>query len=179
VVKAKMHPESKNQFHLTRAALITHDAQRGKLSSVQFPRVTHILCILMLLLALGGTAQAQVEPALPGSVEFSLTANNYTWFQTSDPITVGIYVEDLLTDRLGQPVGRGAIGIVTDTAFDADYNEMAATVDFGRDYSAGIVFPELSAIEIVPAPEPSSLLILLPGILLWRAALSRRAKATS
>ena len=78
-------------------------------------------------------------------------------------------------------MGRGAIGIVTDTAFDPDYNTMAAMVDFGRDYAVGIVFPELSAIELVPAPEPSSLLILLPGIgiLLWRVVLSRRAKATS
>jgi len=178
-----MHPESKNPFHLTRAALSAHDAQRGNFFSVQLLRVTHALYFLMLLLALGSTAQAQfnpVEPALPGSVEYSLTASNYTWVLTSDPITIGTYVDDLLSDsRLGQPVGRGAIGIVTDTAFDADYNEMAATVDFGNDYSAGIVFPELSAIELVPAPEPSSLLILLPGILIWRAALGRRAKATS
>jgi hypothetical protein len=178
-----MHHESKNQFHLTRAALSTHDAQRGNFFSVQLLRVTHVLYILMLLLALDSTAQAQfnpVEPALPGSIEYSLTANNYTWVQTSDPITIGTYVEDLLSDsRLGQPVGRGAIGMVTDTGFDADYNEMAATVDFGRDYSAGIVFPELSAIELVPAPEPTPLLILLPGMLLWRATVSRCAKATS
>lgn len=137
----------------------------------------------MLLLTLSSTARAQfnpVEPALPGSVEYSLTLSNYTWVQTSDPITIGTYVDDLLSDsRLGQPVGRGAIGIVTDTGWDADYNTMAATVDFGRDYSAGIVFPELSAIELVSVPEPSPLLILLPGILLWGAALRRRAKATS
>ena len=101
---------------------------------------------------------------------------------TSDPITIGTYVVDLLTDRLDQPVGRGSIGIVTATGFDPEpYNEMAAIVDFGRDYSAGIVFPELSAVEIVPIPEPSPLLVLLPGVVLWRAALSgrRRARATS
>lgn len=178
-----MNPESNSQFYLTRAALSTHDAQRGNFLSVQFLRVTHMFYILMFLLVIGSTARAQfnpVEPALPGSVEFSLTASNYTWVQTSAPITIGTYVEDLLSDsRLGQPVGRGAIGIVTDTGFDADYNTMAALVDFGRDYSAGIVFPELSAIEIVAVPEPSPMLILLPGILLWRIVLSRRAKATS
>lgn len=179
-----MNPESKNQIYLTRAALITHDMQRGNFLSVPFLRVTHLLYILMFLLALvGRTAMAQfnpVEPALPCSVEYSLTASNYTWFQTSAPIAIGSYVQDLLSDsRLGQPVGRGAIGIVTDTGWDADYNTMAATVDFGRDFSAGIVFPELSSIELVPAPEPTPLLILLPGILLWRVALSRRAKATS
>jgi hypothetical protein len=136
----------------------------------------------MILLALSGTALAQIEPALPGSIEYSLTTNNQTWVITSDPITIGTYVEDLLTDRLGQPDGRGIIGIVTDTGFDPDpYNVMAATVDFGRGYSAGIVFPELSAVQIVPVPEPSALLVVLPGFLLWRVALSARrcTKATS
>lgn len=136
---------------------------------------------LMVLLAFSGTALAQIEPALPGYIEYDLTANNLTWVETSDPIATGIYVEDLLTDRLNQPVGRGAIGTVTYTAFDPDYNEMAAMVYFGHDYSVGLVFPELTAVEIVPAPEPSTLLLLLPGILLWRSTLSRRpgAKATS
>src|SRR5579862_6016734 len=124
----------------------------------------HILYVLMVLLALSSTALAQIEPGLPGSIEYMVITNNETWVLSPDPITTGTYVEDLLTDRLGQPDGRGAIGIVTDTAFDADYNEMAATVDFGRDYSAGIVFSELSAIEIVPTPEPSTLLIFLPGV---------------
>ncbi|PWU18178.1 MAG: hypothetical protein C5B50_09735 [Verrucomicrobia bacterium] len=166
-----MYNEPKNQFGLIRGALKTHRAQRGNFISVQF--LTHVLYALVILLAMSGsTAFAQMEPALPGSIEYSLITNNYTWFQTSDPITVGIYVEDLLTDRLNQPVGRGMIGLVTETGWDADYNEMAATVDFGRNYSVGIVFPELSAIQIVP--EPSSALLLLPGVLLWRAALSRR-----
>ena len=135
----------------------------------------------MFLLALSSTALAQIEPGLPGSIEYSLTTNNETWVQTSDLITIGSYVEDLLTDRSGQPTGRGSIGIVTDTGFDQDYNQMAAIVDFGRDYSVGIVFSELSAIQIVPIPEPSSLLILPPAILLWRAGLNRRRreKATS
>jgi len=171
-----MHDEPKNRFSPTRTAL---SAQRDNFLSVHFLRVTRILCVLLGLLALCNRAQAQIEPAAPGSIEYSLNTNGFTWFQTSDPITVGTYVQDLLTDRLGQPDGRGAIGIVTATGFDADYNEMAAIVDFGRDYSAGIVFPELSAIQVVP--EPSTLLILLPAALLWRAAASKRqhAKATS
>ena len=142
-------------------------------------RKNPLLYVLMILLALSSTALAQIEPAFPGSIEYSLIANNNTWVLTSDPITIGTYVQDLLTYRLDQPVGRGAIGIVTDTSFDPDYNEMAATVDFGRDYSVGIVFPELSAIQIIP--EPSTLMILLPGILLCRVALNtrRRAIATS
>jgi hypothetical protein len=126
---------------------------------------------LVCLLALSRTAQAQVEPAFVGSVEYTLNAHNYTWYETSDPIIAGTYVEDLISDwRWNQPEGRGRLGIVTYTAWDPDYGVMAAMVDFGRDYSVGIVFPELSAIAVVP--EPSALLILLPGALLWLAARS-------
>src|ERR1043165_5889260 len=123
-------------------------------------RTTSMLYVLILLLGLSSTTLAQIEPAAPGSIEYSLTTNNLTWFQTSDTITNGVYVEDLLTGRLNQPDGRGNIGIVTDTGWDADYNQMAAIVDFGRNYSAGIVFSELSAVQIVPVPEPSTLLLL-------------------
>ena len=133
--------------------------------------------VLMVLLALSSTALAQIEPALPGSVEYSLTTNNLTWFQTSDSITNGVYVEDLLIDRSGQPEGRGNIGIVIETGWDADYNQMAAMVDFGRNYSAGIVFSELSAVQIVPIPEPSALVVLPLGMLFWRRAMNRRRDA--
>jgi hypothetical protein len=127
--------------------------------------------MLLIFCSTAGTAMAQMEPALPGSVEYSLLSNGKSWIETSDPITVGIYVEDLLTDRLNQPVGRGMIGIVTATGFDQDYGVDAATVDFGRDYSAGIVFPELTAVQILP--EPSGL-VLLP--LLWGAVVRRRLR---
>jgi len=129
--------------------------------------------IPMVLFALASTALAQIEPALPGSVEYSLISNNQSWIEISDPITVGMYVEDLLTGRDNQPEGRGLIGIVTDTGFDPDYGVMAAMVDFGRDYSAGIVFPELTAIQVVPEP---STLVLLPGVVLWCAAGRRRRR---
>src|SRR4051812_14012945 len=136
-----------------------------------FLRVTQMLGILIVLLGVSSTALAQIEPGLPGSIEYTVLSNNQTWIRTSDPITTGSYVEDLLTDRLNQPDGRGSIGIVMDTSFDADYGVMAATVDFGRNYSVGIVFPELSPIQIVPEP---STLVLLPGVFLWCAALRRR-----
>ena len=135
----------------------------------------------MFVLTLGGTAVAQIEPGAPGSIEYMVITNNETWVLTMDPIDIGTYVQDMLPDRLNQPDGRGAIGIVTGTGFDPDYNEMAATVDFGRDYSSGIVFSELSAIEIVPTPEPSAALMVVPGLVMWRALRNRRqrAKATS
>ena len=157
-------------------------AQESGFLSVGRPCVTRMFCVLFGLLALSSAALAQVEPALPGSVEYNLTTNNYTWVKTSDPIDVKTYVEDLLSDsRLNQPEGRGAIGIVTATGWDPDYNEMAAMVDFGRDYSAGIVFSELSAIELVAIPEPSSLPVFLFGALLIGAVLGRpgRARALS
>jgi hypothetical protein len=130
-----------------------------------------MLAVPVVLLALSSTALAQIEPGLPGSIEYTVLTNNQTWIQTSDPIITGSYVEDLLTDRLNQPDGRGSIGIVTGTGFDSDYGVMAATVDFGRNYSVGIVFPELSSIQIVPEP---STLVLLPGVVVWCAALRRR-----
>ena len=136
-------------------------------------RVTQTLSIPIVILALSSTALAQIEPALPGSVEYSLISNNQSWIKTSDPITTGAYVEDLLTDRSNQPEGRGLIGIVTATGFDQDYGVMAAMVDFGRDYSVGIVFPELSALQVVPEP---STLLLLPGALFWCAAVRRRRR---
>src|SRR6266576_3861361 len=108
----------------------------------QFLHVAQIVGVSIVLLALSSTAVAQIEPGLPGSIEYTVLSNNQTWIHTSDPITTGSFVEDLLTDRLNQPGGRGSIGIVTNTGFDADYGVMAATVDFGRNYSVGIVFPE-------------------------------------
>ena len=132
----------------------------------QLLRVARMLGIPIILLALSSTAWAQIEPALPGSVEYSLLSNNQSWIETANPIDIGSYVEDLLTGRLNQPDGRGYIGIVTGTGFDQDYNEMAATVDFGRNYSVGIVFSELTAVQIVPEP---STLLLLPGALFVRS----------
>jgi hypothetical protein len=169
-----MISEPKNLFSPTRAALGARGAQPSNALSARVLRLTQMLSAVIGLLTLSSTALAQfnaVEPALPGSVEYSLSTSNYTWVRTSDPITVGTYVEDLISDsRLNQPVGRGAVGIVTLTGWDPDYNTMAAMVDFGRDYSAGIVFPELSAIQLVAIPEPSScLLVLLFGGLLIRA----------
>jgi hypothetical protein len=139
----------------------------------QFLRVTQMLAIPIVLLALSNTALAQIEPALPGSIEYSLINSNQSWIESSDPITIGTYVEDLLTDRLNQPMGRGYIGIVANTGFDQDYGEMAATVDFGRNYLAGIVFSELTAVQVVPEP---STLLLLPGVLFWGAAVRRRRR---
>jgi hypothetical protein len=142
------------------------------LARQQSRRVIQVLGILIIPLAVSSTALAQIQPALPGSVEYSLTSNNQSWIEITDPITLGSYVEDLLTNRLNQPEGRGIIGIVTDTGFDADYGVMAATVDFGRNYSVGIVFPELTSVRIIPEP---STLLLLPGVLLcWEAVRRRR-----
>ena len=146
---------------------------RFNFAVLQFLRITQMLGIPIALMAPSSTALAQIQPALPGSIEYSLISNNQSWFRTSDPITIGTYVEDLLTERWNQPEGRGLIGIVAYTAFDQDYGVMAAMVDFGRDYSVGIVFPELSAVQVVPEP---STLLLLPGVLVWCTAVRRRRR---
>ena len=135
------------------------------------------VCALVVLLALSGTASAQFYTAYPGSVEDWAIINNYTWVPTSDPITVGSYVQDTLYPwRWNQPEGRGSIGLVTAISWDSGYQQNAATVDFGRDYSVGIVFSELQAIQLVPVPEPASLFLAVPGFLLARAALRRRRR---
>src|SRR4051794_21427542 len=143
----------------------------------QFRRVPQVVGVSIVLFALSSTAVAQIEPGLPGSIEYTVLSNNQTWIHSSDPITIGTYVEDLLTDRLNQPDGRGSIGIVTDTGFDPDYGVMAATVDFGRNYSVGIVFPELSSIQIVP--EPSTLVLLISAIAGWCVRRERSASILS
>ena len=148
-------------------------ADRFFLMRQQFLRVTQMLGIPIVLLALSSTALAQIEPALPGSIEYTLINSNQSWIETSDLITTGMFVEDILVDRSNQPDGRGIIGIVTDTNFDAYYQQMAATVDFGRDYSVGIIFSELTAVQVVPEP---STLLLLSGVLFWSTAVRRRRR---
>jgi hypothetical protein len=158
-----------DQFALIRGAMGNCHAQKGNLLSSTKSRsnmkrntviaVAHRLCLVIGLLALSSRALANdVEPALPGSVEYWLISNNFTWVRTSDPIGVGGYVEDLISDsRSNQPVGRGKVGIVTEIGWDPwPYDQWAAIVDFGRDFSVGIVFSELSAIQIVSIPEPST-----------------------
>ena len=148
-------------------------ADRFFLMPQQCLRVSQMFGIPIVLLALSSTALAQIEPALPGSIEYTLINSNQSWIETSDLITTGMFVEDILVDRSNQPDGRGIIGIVTDTNFDAYYQQMAATVDFGRDYSVGIIFSELTAVQVVPEP---STLLLLPGVLFWCAAVRRRRR---
>ena len=113
---------------------------------------------------------------MPGSVEYWLTSNNYTWTRTSDPIAVGGYVEDLISDiRWNQPVGRGKVGIVLEIAWDPwPYDQWAAMVDFGRDFSVGIVFSELSAVQIVSIPEPSTFALAGLGAAVLLIARRRR-----
>ena len=106
------------------------------------------------LLAFASTAWAQIEPGLPGSIEYSVLSNNQTWLQTTDPIATGTYVQDLLTDRLNQPDGRGSIGIVTDTGFDPDYGVMAATVDFGATTRSASFFPSSARYRLSLSPPP-------------------------
>jgi len=148
-------------------------ADRFFLMPQQCLRVSQMFGIPIVLLALSSTALAQIEPALPGSIEYTLINSNQSWIETSDLITTGMFVEDILVDRSNQPDGRGIIGIVTDTNFDAYYQQMAATVDFGRDYSVGIIFSELTAVQVVPEP---STLLLLSGVLFWSTAVRRRRR---
>src|SRR3954451_8689622 len=119
-----MGMESDGRDVVHRAMQRTPGVRRGAFASVPLCRVTWMRGFAMVLLVLcgtAGTAGAQMEPALPGSIEYSLINNSQTWIDIPDAITVGSYVEDLLTSRANQPAGRGMVGIVTATGFDQDY----------------------------------------------------------
>jgi hypothetical protein len=88
------------------------------------------------------------EAAAPGSVEGQLRSRGKHWVLATGEITVGAYVQDILEDRLEQPKGRGAIGKVVSVS-TGDNGKPVATVDFGRDYSVGIFFSELSPVGFV------------------------------
>ena len=87
------------------------------------------------------------QPAASDSIEGKLLAKGKTWTKISGDIVVGSYVEDILEQRLDQPVGRGAIGKVV--ALGKDENDRTyAKVDFGRHYVVGIYESELSLVSI-------------------------------
>jgi hypothetical protein len=88
-------------------------------------------------------APSNILPAAPDSIEGKLRAGGKYWKPVDAPFVVGGYVEDMLKDRLNQPAGRGFIGKVT------DMNGDAATVDFGRGYSAGIFLKELRPVKVM------------------------------
>lgn len=138
-----------------------------------------VILVVLGLLVLSGAAMADwfynpVRPAAPGTIEYGLLAQGYTWVQTFDPIAVGIYVEDILPHRYNQPLGRGGIGYVTQVGI-GDNNEWCALVDFGRSFSVGLDFHELSAVRLIaPVPEPSCVLVLLSGVGLVAMRIRRR-----
>ena len=87
------------------------------------------------------------------SVEENLRSHGMRWFQTGGQITVGAFVKDIFEGRQGQPSGRGAIAKVVSVMTD-NYGRQVATLNFGRDYSAGIFFSELSLVRVVPVSPP-------------------------
>lgn len=88
------------------------------------------------------------RPASRESVEGQLRARGMYWIQTDGAPGPGDYVEDTLTHRLDQPAGRGDIGKVVSMLRTED-GQPAAQVDFGADYSAGIVLSELARVLVV------------------------------
>ena len=107
-------------------------ADRIFLMRQQLLRVIQMLGIPIVLLALSSTAVAQIEPALPGSIEYSLISNNQSWIGISDPIDIGSYVQDLLTDRLNQPAGRAT------SASSRTRASIKTTVRWRRRWTSGV-----------------------------------------
>jgi hypothetical protein len=98
-----------------------------------------------------GHQSPEREPAAPDSIEGQLRATGKHWSRTAGELNPGDYAEDILWGRLNQPPGRGDIGRVVSVARGSATNgsKPAATVDFGRGYTAGIFLSELSAIRLV------------------------------
>ncbi len=93
------------------------------------------------------------EEDAKNSVEENLRSHSLRWIPTGGQITVGAFVQDTLEDRQGQPPGRGAIARVVSVTTD-EYGRPAATVNFGRGYTAGIFFTELTVVRVFPASAP-------------------------
>jgi hypothetical protein len=99
-----------------------------------------------------------MQPAMPAadvpaadSVEGQLRAQGKQWERAEGPPVVGEYVQDTLAGRMNQPQGRGDIGKVMAVSAN-DSGTPCATVDFGRGFTTGIMFRELSPIRFV-APD--------------------------
>jgi hypothetical protein len=87
--------------------------------------------------------------AASDSVEGKLHSQGKHWIKTTGEIKTGDYVQDTLEGRLDQPKSRGAIGKVVSVSTDPG-GQQAAKVDFGRNYTVGISFSELSLVNILP-----------------------------
>jgi hypothetical protein len=87
--------------------------------------------------------------AAPDSIEEKLRSQGKHWVPTGEEITVGSYVLDHYEGRLNQPIGRGAIGKVIAVSED-NGQPRAATVDFGRGFVVGVLFSELTPVQITP-----------------------------
>jgi hypothetical protein len=95
------------------------------------------------------TGWTSSEVAADDSAEGQLRSQGKHWTRSTDRITAGTYVQDILEGRQGQPKGRGAIGRVT-SIVNGDSGAPVAMVDFGRDYIVGIFLSELTLVTVVP-----------------------------
>ncbi len=104
------------------------------------------------------TAQAPVPPVhvravapdvpAPDSIEGKLRTEGKIWERINGPPMAGGYVQDILPGRLGQPRGRGSLGMVLTMAANPE-GQPVATVDFGHGYVVGIAASELAAVRLV------------------------------
>jgi hypothetical protein len=93
---------------------------------------------------------AGAGPIIPAadSVEAKLRSEGKHWERAEGQPVPGGYVQDLLQGRLNQPIGRGEIGKVMAVGVNDD-GRPGAVVDFGRGFSTGIMFSELSPVRLV------------------------------
>jgi hypothetical protein len=93
-------------------------------------------------------AQAAADVPAADSVEGKLRGDGKHWERIQGQPVPGGYVEDMLKGRANQPNGRGDIGKVQSISAN-DSGAPCATVDFGRGFTTGIMFTELSVVRLV------------------------------
>jgi cell division protein FtsL len=91
--------------------------------------------------------QGAPDVAAADSVEGKLRAEGKHWERTEGEPVPGGYVLDTLRGRMDQPKGRGSIGKVLAVGVNDD-GRPGATVDFGRGFTTGIMFTELSPVRL-------------------------------
>jgi hypothetical protein len=88
------------------------------------------------------------EVAAADSVEGKLRAEGKSWEPMEGEPVPGGYVQDTLRGRMNQPRGRVDIGKVVAVGVN-DNGRPGAVVDFGRGFTTGIMFTELSPVRLV------------------------------
>ena len=92
----------------------------------------------------GPMAPVAVSPPAPDSEEGKLVTEGKRWELAPGQVEVGMYVKDILANRMNQQPGRGTIGKVL------SISDGVAQVDMGHGIVQGLSLPEICPIRVLP-----------------------------